>query len=224
MLMPDWLARTWYGANYCAVMALYTLGFSLRFEGSRNVPRQGPVLLVANHQSYLDPVAIGLAVTHRQLAFLARKTLFANRYLGTFLRSVGVYEIDQDGIAKEGLQTVLNLLDQGRCVLVFPEGERTHTGQMQPFKPGVSLLLRKSRAVVVPVGIAGAFQAYPRSAALPVLSPLFPPTRHSGVAVSIGKAYAPEEFAAMGRDEMLAVLEHDLATVQRRAERLRRNS
>jgi 1-acyl-sn-glycerol-3-phosphate acyltransferase len=224
MLMPGWLARSWYSANYCGMMAVYTLAFSLRFEGSRNVPRRGPVLLIANHQSFLDPVAIGLAVTGRQVAFLGRKTLFGHRLFGAFLSSVGVVPVDQEGIAKEGLQQVLNLLDQGRCVLVFPEGERTETGKMQPLKPGISLLVRKSGAPVVPVGIAGAFEAYPRWATLPVLSPLFPPTRHSGVAVSIGKAHAPEEFAGMGRDEMLAALALDMAAVQRGAERLRRNA
>jgi 1-acyl-sn-glycerol-3-phosphate acyltransferase len=223
MSMSGWLARLWYKFNYCWTMAFYTMAFSLRFEGGRNIPRQGPVLLIANHQSFLDPVAIGLAVTGRIVSFLGRKTLFTSRLFGAYLRSVGVVPVDQEGIAKEGLQQVLSLLRQGRCVLVFPEGERTGTGKMQELKPGIWLLIRKSGAPVVPVGIAGGFEAFPRTARLPVLSPLFPPTPHSGVAVSIGKARTAEELAGMSRDEMLATLALDVAAVQQRAERLRRN-
>ena len=63
-------------------------------------------------------------------------------------------ERTQEGVAKEGLKTILGLLGQGRAVLVFPEGERTVTGQMSPLKPGVQLLIKRTRAPVIPVGIA----------------------------------------------------------------------
>jgi 1-acyl-sn-glycerol-3-phosphate acyltransferase len=219
--MQSWLAQSWYSLNYSVMMTLYTVGLSLRFEGSRHVPPSGPVLLIANHQSFLDPVAVGLAVTSRQLCFLARKTLFANRYFGGYLSSVGVYPVDQGGIAKEGLQKVIELLELGRCVLVFPEGERSHTGKMQPLRPGISLLLRKSRPTVVPVGIAGAFEAFPRTARLPVPAPLFPPTQRPGLAVSLGKPFAPDAFANRSREDILAILSKAIDAAQQRAEALR---
>src|SRR5262245_43311184 len=166
-------------------MATYTLGFSFRFEGGRNIPRQGPALLIANHESFLDPVAIGLT-THRHLHYLARKTLFVGTF-GSFLRRVNCVPVDQEGVAKEGLRTIIELLGQGKAVLVFPEGERTETGKILEFKPGIQLIIRKTRAPIVPVGIAGAYDAFPRSKALPSLSPLFMPATKGAFAVSVGK-------------------------------------
>src|SRR4029079_13154732 len=73
--MSGWLSSAWYEFCRCHIMAGLTLGFSLRFEGGRNIPANGPALLIANHESFLDPIAVGLTTT-RQLCYLARKTLF----------------------------------------------------------------------------------------------------------------------------------------------------
>ena len=80
--------------------------------------------------------------------------------------------IDRD-FGKAGLQKTLALLDEGRAVLVFPEGERTHDGELEPFKAGISLLVKKVKAPIVPVGIAGAFDAWPRGRNRPRFAPLF---------------------------------------------------
>src|SRR5205085_9333441 len=125
--------------------------FSFRWEGGRRVPKQGPVLLVANHQSFLDPVAVGIAA-RRHLCYLARKTLFTNPTFGAFLRSVNVVPVDQEGVAKDGLRTVLDLLRADQAVLVFPEGERTLNGRMSPLRPGVHLLIKRSQVPIIPVG------------------------------------------------------------------------
>ena len=61
--MPGWLSTTWYEVCRCHIMAGLTLGFSLRFEGGRNIPAEGPALLIANHESFLDPIAVGLTTT-----------------------------------------------------------------------------------------------------------------------------------------------------------------
>src|SRR5947209_4593098 len=137
-------------------MVAYLLGWSHRFQGGHHVPPTGPVLMLANHQSFLDPVAIGLATSNRRVWFMARKTLFANPLFGAYLRSVRVVPVDQEGIAKEGLQIVLELLGRGAAVVIFPEGERSESGKMVPLKPGITLLLRRSEVPVLPVGIAGA--------------------------------------------------------------------
>jgi 1-acyl-sn-glycerol-3-phosphate acyltransferase len=220
----NWLRRLWYDINYLATMAAYVSGWSFRFQGGHHVPRSGPVLLLGNHQSFLDPVAIGLAASNRRVWFLARKTLFANPIFGAYLRSVSVVGVDQEGIAKEGLQVVLELLGQGDPVLMFPEGERSETGKMLPLKPGITLLLKKSEAPVVPVGIAGAFEAYPRSALLPRLSPFFLPATNAGVAVSIGPVIDRRRYEGKSREEVLDVLHQEIAVQFRRAEQLRRKA
>jgi 1-acyl-sn-glycerol-3-phosphate acyltransferase len=219
--MSDWLSRFWYESNRCWVMAAISLGFSLRFEGGRNIPRTGPALLVANHQSFLDPLAIGIA-TPRQLCYLARKTLFNQPQFGGYLRSVGCVPVDQEGFAREGLKTTLHLLKEGKVVLVFPEGERTPTGKMLPLKPGVHLLIKKSGAPVVPVGIAGAFDAYPRMNLLPRLSPPFLPATKAAVAVSVGQALDPQHYAHWPRELVLEDLFYKIHEQEKRAESLRR--
>jgi 1-acyl-sn-glycerol-3-phosphate acyltransferase len=216
------LTYLWYESWYCLTWAVATLGLSFRYEGGRNVPRKGPVLLLANHQSFFDPVLVGVAA-RRHLHYLARKTLFRSRLFSSFLRSVNCVPVDQEGVAKEGLKATVELLRAGKAVLVFPEGERSWEGPMQPFKPGIHLLLKRAPATVVPVGVAGAFESFPRTAKHPILAPLFlPAARRGPVAVSIGRPLDARRFLEMPREEMLQALFHEVQSAQQRAERLRR--
>jgi 1-acyl-sn-glycerol-3-phosphate acyltransferase len=221
-MQPDWLYALWYELNFWTVYPGYLLGFSLRTEGSRHVPRSGPVLIIANHESYLDPVAVGLAV-RRRIHYLARKTLFKG-LLGSFLHSVGCVPVDQEGVAKEGIKTSLGLLKAGRALLVFPEGERTLSGHMLPFKPGISLLIKRAEVPIVPVGIAGAYESYPRSRLLPSPSPLFWPATGGALAVSVGKPILPARLVGLSREQVLDLLFQEVKTVVDRAERLRRKA
>jgi 1-acyl-sn-glycerol-3-phosphate acyltransferase len=219
--MAGGLQGLWYDLNHSAVWAGLTLGFSVRVEGSRHVPWRGPALVVANHESFLDPLLVGMAVVRRPY-YLARKTLFRNRLFGAYLRSVNCVPVDQEGVAKEGLKTVLGLLHAGQAVILFPEGERTGTGEMQPLRPGVQLLIKRGMAPVVPVGVAGSFQAYSRHQKLPTLSPLFLPATGAAVAVSVGRPIDPHRLAALPRDVLLAELEKEIRKARERARRLRR--
>jgi 1-acyl-sn-glycerol-3-phosphate acyltransferase len=219
--MQDRLSSLWYDFNFCAVWTGFTLGFSLRTEGSWHVPRRGPVLLIANHESFLDPLAVGCAV-RRRIRYLARKTLFKPKFFGDYLTSVGCVPVDQEGIAKEGIKTCLDLLQAGQAILVFPEGERTLHGEMLPFKPGVLLLMKKAPVPIVPVGVAGAYESYPRTRRVPRLSPLFWPATGAGVAVSVGRPIPPQHFADMGREEVLKALFRAVEAEVKRAESLRR--
>jgi 1-acyl-sn-glycerol-3-phosphate acyltransferase len=219
--MRGWRSYLLYEACYWAFQALATLGLSYRFEGRRNIPRRGPALLVANHESYLDPVLVGMA-SSRQICYLARKTLFKNPLFGAYLRTVRTFPVDQEGVAKEGLKTVLELLKAGEVVLIFPEGERTWTGEMQPLKPGVHLLIKRAQAPVIPVGVAGAFEAFPRTRKLPHLSPLFLPATGASVAVSVGRPQPAARYAELPRDQLLVELGREIAVMRERAQRLRR--
>lgn len=220
-LANSWGARLWH--NFCYVLQahLFALGYSLRTEGSHHVPRTGPVLVVANHQSFLDPVPIGLAIP-RRLIYLARKTLFRNPVFSRLIRSLNAVPIDQEGVGKEGIRTILNQLKLGKAVLVFPEGERTLTGRMNPLKPGVHLLIKRAQAPIIPVGIAGAFDAWPRGRAYPIPAPLCWPPWKGTIAVSVGAALEPARFANLPREQVLDELFHAIEAVQQRAEKLRR--
>jgi 1-acyl-sn-glycerol-3-phosphate acyltransferase len=210
-----------YHAKYWATFATLTLASSLRFAGRRHMPRRGPVLVIANHQSYLDPSLVGVA-SPRPLRYLARKTLFRHPAFAWFIRQLGALPVDQEGVAKEGLKVVLEELRQGQAVVVFPEGQRTFDGKLQPLMPGIHLLLRRSQAPIVPVGIAGAFTALPRTRHWPKLSPLFLPPTDSTLAVYIGRPLDGRRYAELARAQALAELFEELQKVHDRAEKLRR--
>ena len=218
---PDWLSHAWYRVNHAVQMTGLTLAFSLRHEGMGNVPPTGSVLLLSNHQSYLDPSLVGVAAG-RDIYYLARKSLFKNPLLALYIRSVNGVPVDHTGVAKEGLKTVIDLLQARQAVVVYPEGERTHTGEMQPLKPGIHLILKKVPVPVVPIGIAGAYQAFPRTRKLPLLSPLFWPATGGALAVSVGKPLDPERLLKLPREEFLQTLFDAIQAAQRRAERIRR--
>jgi 1-acyl-sn-glycerol-3-phosphate acyltransferase len=220
--MPSLFNSLLYEFSRCQVMATLTLGFSYRFEGGRNIPHRGPALLVANHESFIDPIAIGLTTT-RQLHYLARKTLFKGAF-GSYLRRVNCVPVDQEGVAKEGLKTIIALLDEGKAVLVFPEGERTWNGDIQELKPGIQLIIRRTKPPIIPVGVAGAFDAFPRTRKFPSFSPLFMPANGAGIAVSVGAPLDGAHYAEVPREQMLTELQQAMQRMKERAEHLRRKS
>jgi 1-acyl-sn-glycerol-3-phosphate acyltransferase len=220
---PPWLSHLWYRLNHVVQMTAAMLAFSFRFAGGRHIPQAGPVLLLANHQSFLDPSIVGV-LARRDIYYLARKTLFRHPLLTLYIQSVNGVPVDQEGVAKEGLKTVIYLLQAGQAVVVFPEGERTHTGEMQPFKPGIHLILKRAPVPVVPIGIAGAFESFPRRRKRPVLSPFFLPATRGALAAVAGPPLDPGRLLKLPREDFLRALFDAIQAAQRKAERLRRKA
>jgi 1-acyl-sn-glycerol-3-phosphate acyltransferase len=159
------LSRLWYSTLWSACWPISLVWFRYRYTGGHHVPKAGPVLLVANHQSHLDPVLVGLACP-RQLKYLARHDLFFWPF-SWWIRALGAVPIDRKRGALGGIKTTLKLLDQREAVLVFPEGSRTPDGRLHPLLPGFCLLARRSGATVVPLAISGAYDAMPRGSVFP---------------------------------------------------------
>jgi 1-acyl-sn-glycerol-3-phosphate acyltransferase len=209
-----------YDSTYYLAAASMSLGWSLRTEGRQHIPAAGPVLLIANHQSFLDPLLVGLG-TRRHLCYLARKTLFKKPVFTWLIRMLNAVPVDQEGIGKEGIKTILNQLHKGQAVVVFPEGERTHDGQVQPLRPGIHLLIKRTQAPIVPVGIAGAFDAWSRWRRFPLPAPLFWPGCRATLAVVVGKPLEARPLAEMTRHQALEELFQEMKKVWQRAEHLR---
>jgi len=215
------LSFFWYDAAYFFAHFGTLLGLSLRTEGRRNFPQSGPALVIANHQSVLDPILVGLSAC-RRLRALARKTLFRHPFLAKVMDGLNAIPIDHKGVGKEGLQVVLGELRRGAAVLVFPEGTRTRDGMIHPLKPGVHLLIKRVQAPIVPVGIAGAYEAWPVWRKYPIPAPLFLPPTGRTVAVSVGQALDGRRYAELPREQALAELLQEIKKAAARAERLRR--
>ncbi|MFM7150348.1 MAG: lysophospholipid acyltransferase family protein [Gemmataceae bacterium] len=219
-MMKRLLSEWWYSFNFAINYMIYTFGFGLKTRGVDNMPQTGPVLIIANHESFLDPVGVGLAV-RRRINYLARKTLFKSKLFGSYLYSVGCVPVDQDGVAKEGLRQSIDIIKAGKPMLIFPEGERAWDGKMKPFKPGLLLILRKAPVTIVPVGVAGAHESYPRGASFPRLAPLFFPPNGASMACSVGKPIPPEKYAGMEREQLLRFLFRAVHDEVDKAEKLR---
>jgi 1-acyl-sn-glycerol-3-phosphate acyltransferase len=220
-MMRKWLSYLWHEWWFWIAFAAMTLGFSFRMEGRRRIPRRGPLLIIANHQSFFDPIVLSLA-SPRRLLFLARKTLFEPPWFGWLLHSLGGVPMDQEGVAKEGLKSILHHLQAGEAVVVFPEGTRTADGELSPLKPGVQLLIKRTQPLIVPMGIAGAFDAMPYWRKIPTLSPLFLPAGKSTIAVWVGQPLDSHRFVDMPREQLVVELTTMLRIVKEQAERLRR--
>jgi 1-acyl-sn-glycerol-3-phosphate acyltransferase len=145
--------------------ALTAVLFRLEPRGRQHVPPTGPVLLVSNHSSVLDPPLIGAACP-RQLTFMAKAELFGIPLFGRFIRALNARPVRREGGDARALKEALRVLEDGRALLVFPEGTRGPEGAVREGKPGAGMLAALSGAAVVPVYISGSGRALPRGAAM----------------------------------------------------------
>ena len=127
--------------------------------GRENVPPTGPVLLVCNHQSNLDPMLIGVAL-NRTLSYIAKSELFQNAHADRLLRWLGAFPVRQGSVDASALKEAISRLRQGRALAIFPEGSRTPDGQMLPIQRGVGLIVRRTSTPVLPVVLDGSFDAW----------------------------------------------------------------
>jgi 1-acyl-sn-glycerol-3-phosphate acyltransferase len=150
-----------------SLLALFgAVWLRLHTEGREHVPQQGPLLVVANHCSYLDPPLLGIGVV-RPVRFLAQQGLARVPLLGWWMRKVGVRLIDRNAPSKDVLRWLSDALVAGNCVAMFPEGTRSADGLVGPFRNGVEFLVRRTGAPVLPMGIEGSFRALSRTAWFP---------------------------------------------------------
>jgi len=167
--------------------------FRFRYSGREKVPATGPLLVVSNHQSHLDPVLIGVA-SPRQVGALARASLFVGPF-GWLIRSFGAVPFER-GSATGGIRAILGILRAGEAAIVFPEGTRTPDGKLQSFQSGFCAIARRSGAAIVPTTIEGAYAALPRGASFP---------RPQPISLTFHSPIMPDEIALLS-DEELVVL------------------
>jgi 1-acyl-sn-glycerol-3-phosphate acyltransferase len=170
-------------------VAVMRLLFGLEGRGMGHIPARGPVLLVANHSSFLDPPLVG-GVSPRPLSFMAKEELFRVPLLGPLIRRLNARPVRRDGADASALRTALRILQEGGVLLVFPEGTRGPEGTLREPKAGAGMLAVLSGAAVVPALIVGSGRAWPRGRKLP---------RPTKVTVTFGPPTVFERKDAEGR-------------------------
>jgi len=193
-----------YGVCKLIAYAIMRAMWRLEGRGTEQVPARGPVLLIANHTSVLDPPFVG-GVSPRQLFFLAKAELFDVPGFGRLIHALNARPVRREGADAAALRAALRVLEQGGALLVFPEGTRGDEGTLREPKPGAALLAVLSGAQVVPVYVRGSGRAWPRGRRLPrpakVVVTFGPPLRFERP-VGAGKR---EYYDSVSRDMMAAI-------------------
>ncbi|MBM3863383.1 MAG: 1-acyl-sn-glycerol-3-phosphate acyltransferase, partial [Verrucomicrobia bacterium] len=199
--MMNWV----YWVSWMTFRCAYRSLFGCRIIGREHLVTDGPVLIAANHESFLDPPLIG-SLYNDEIDYLARKTLFKG-IGGPLLRGCNCIPVDQDHPDMASLKTIIHRLRDGNRVVVFPEGSRTLDGTIGRAQPGIGLVAVKSGALIQPVRICGARDALPRGSSR---------LRFARITVTIGPPFrlTAAESAAKGREDYQRIADRIMDTVK----------
>jgi 1-acyl-sn-glycerol-3-phosphate acyltransferase len=166
----------------------------IRIEGDAGaIPREGPVILAANHISNADAVLIGAFLTPRlgrRIHWLGKKEMFDWPIVGYIARNGGVVPVDRGAADVEAFRVARRILDAGNVLMVFPEGTRSPTGELQPPKDGLAMLALRTNATIVPIGISNTDRIWPKGRPIPF------PGKHATMRIGepfrVGELLPPE--------------------------------
>jgi 1-acyl-sn-glycerol-3-phosphate acyltransferase len=145
---------------------LFKVYFRLDVEGIEHLPQKGGCLLVANHASFLDPLVI-CAATPRVIHYITYAFFYYHPAIHWFCKRAHCIPVKKEGNDISALKNALRLLKDGEVVGIFPEGERSAMGVLAAAEPGVALMAMKANVPIVPIGIQGAYEAFPKGSSLP---------------------------------------------------------
>jgi 1-acyl-sn-glycerol-3-phosphate acyltransferase len=172
----------------------------VRVEGDVDaIPPSGPLILAANHISNADPVIVGAWLTKRlgrRIHWLGKREMFDWPIVGWMARNGGVVPVDRGGADVEAFRLAQRVLEAGHVLMVFPEGTRSDTAQLQVPKDGLAVLALRTDATIVPIGISNTDRVWPKGRPLPT------PGRHA--TMRIGTPFRLSEVLPAGLDRKAA--------------------
>jgi 1-acyl-sn-glycerol-3-phosphate acyltransferase len=182
---------------------MFKVMFRWEISGLENFPAEGGVVLCCNHTSNWDPPFVGSPLK-RMVHFMAKDSLFRVPVLGWVIRKVGAFPVKRGGVSKESIRLALQILKDGKVLVVFPEGSRSNAGGMG--KKGAAMLAIKSGATVIPAAVVGGYKLFRRTS------------------VIYGKPVDLSEFADGGSELLEAATEKIMATIRRMADEKKQES
>ena len=202
-----------------ALRLIFGVWLRYRARGIERVAREGGGLVLVNHQSFLDPLLVGVPL-QRPVSFLARDTLFPIPFVGWVLRNTYVMPINRDSASTTSIRQAIGRVNDGFLVGIFPEGTRCVDGEVGEFKPGFISLIRRIKQPGYPVGIAGAHEAMPRRGLLR----LCPRKVH----IVFGEPLCPDQLKTLSKkgqeDALIEFARNAIVDCQQEAESWRQES
>ncbi|MHC5143250.1 MAG: lysophospholipid acyltransferase family protein [Planctomycetota bacterium] len=159
--------RIWHEFGRLLSVGIVWLLYRVKVYGKENIPRDGAVLVLSNHQSLFDPV-LCQGWLRRPFYYVPRDTLFVG-FWGRIIDSFYTIPINQEKAGVKSMRAIIEVLKRGHIVCLYPEGARTFDGRIDEIKPGFSLLMRRSGATLIPMVIDGIFERWPRTQKYPKL-------------------------------------------------------
>jgi len=146
-----WIYRV---SNPAVRMMLFLLS-RWEVEGKENVPREGPLLVVANHMTNLDPPLLSVSLG-RYAMFMAKEGLFRTKLSNYFIRGLGGFPVRRERMQREALIAAEQVLNNGYALCIFPEGMRSRTAQLRQAFPGAAMIAIRTGVPILPAAITGA--------------------------------------------------------------------
>lgn len=142
--------------------------YRVRVEGKGHVPKHGPVILAANHRSFMDSLFLPLVI-RRRVTFVAKAEYFDSWKTKWFFSAVGQIPIRREGgsASERALASATDVLERGGTFGIYPEGTRTRDGYLHRGHTGVARLALRTGAPIVPVGMVGTDEIQATDAKLP---------------------------------------------------------
>jgi len=154
------VVRFWlFNFSRLLIAAISRLYFRIEFEGAERVPAEGAMIVAPNHVSYFDPFWVSIPIK-RPLRYMTWDRMTRLPLLGRLIQAYGAFPVKVEKGDRAALRQSLKHLLGGGGLMIFPEGGRTRTGRLMPFKPGVIRLALDTDAPIVPVTIIGGYRAY----------------------------------------------------------------
>ena len=148
---------------YAILKVVFSTFFRVLFRaeiiGAENIPRDGAIILAANHLSNWDPPFLACFL-ERQVSYMAKQELFDIPLFGTAIRHCHAFPVKRGEADRSAIKNAVAILKKGRCLGLFPEGTRSRTGELGKAEAGVGLIAAMTGAPLVPAAISGTAEIF----------------------------------------------------------------
>ena len=197
------MSSLYYTTCHTLLRGLLPLALTVEMRGIEHIPAQGPCLLVGNHLSYVDPVCL-VASMPRRFHGMAKAELFENPLMNMFLSGFDPIKVHRRGIDRQALSLAEAYLKQGKVVMVYAEGTRSKTGEVQEAHAGVVFLAQRTGVPIVPVATSGTDRVFRKH---------FPWYHRSHVRLMFGEAFHLADLGEVTRHNRHQLAQEVMARV-----------